>query len=207
MKKLLYLAIALLLVFFGYRHFLAHVPPDRLRPPSRGNIICFGDSLTSGYGASAGMDYPSQLSRRIGLPVINAGVAGDTTASALRRLNDDVLSRSPRIVLITLGGNDLKNRFPAQQAFRNLQQIVESIQRQGALVVIGGIGIPLYGRHFAQGYQDVAEGTGAVLVPDILDGIFGHPERMSDPIHPNDRGYRRIANRFYESLPPDFWHP
>lgn len=207
MKKVLYLAFALVLLFFGYRHFLAHVPEERPRPPAAGNIICFGDSLTSGYGASPGMDYPSQLSRRLGLPVINAGVPGDTTADALKRLDADVLSRSPRIVLITLGGNDLKNRLPAETAFRNLQQIVETIQRRGALVILGGIDIPLYGRGFDDGYRKVAERTGAVLIPDILAGILGNPKRMSDPIHPDDRGYRMVADRFYESVPPDFWHP
>lgn len=207
MKKVVYFVFALVLIFFGYRHFLAHVPEERPRPPATGTIIGFGDSLTSGYGASAGMDYPSQLSRLIGLPVINAGVPGDTTADALKRLETDVLSRSPRIVLVTLGGNDLKNRISAKTAFQNLRKIVESIQRQGALVIIGGIDIPLYGRGFAEGYRSLAEQTGAVLIPDILDGVLGNSKRMSDPIHPNDLGYRMIANRFYQSVPPDFWHP
>ena len=55
-------------------------------------IICFGDSLTYGTGASRGMDYPSQLSKMISRPVINAGVSGDTTARALQRLERDVLA-------------------------------------------------------------------------------------------------------------------
>jgi lysophospholipase L1-like esterase len=55
------------------------------------------------------MDYPAQLSRMIAKPIINAGAPGDTTASALKRLQRDVLARSPDMVLITLGGNDLKN--------------------------------------------------------------------------------------------------
>jgi len=207
MKKLFYVLFALALAFFGYRHFLAHMPEERPRPPSDGNIICFGDSLTSGYGASAGMDYPSQLSRLIGAPAINAGVPGDTTSTALRRLDADVLSRSPRIVLITLGGNDLKNRRPAETTFQNLERIVTAIQRQRALVIIGGIDIGPYGRGFVQGYRTVAQRTGAVLVPDILEDIIGNPKRMSDPIHPNDIGYRIIAERFYQSIPAEFWQP
>ena len=68
------------------------------------NIICFGDSLTYGTGAPRDKSYPAQLSDMIGQPVINAGVLGDTTTRALERLEEDVLSQSPRIVLITLGG-------------------------------------------------------------------------------------------------------
>jgi lysophospholipase L1-like esterase len=165
------------------------------------NIICFGDSLTSGYGALTGKDYPAQLSRLLGRPVINAGVAGDTTGRALQRLEQDVLSRSPRIVLITLGGNDLKNRIARETAFDNLKRIVESIQDAGALVIVGGIDLPLFGRGFGKGYENVVDETGAILVPDILEGIFGNQRLMSDPIHPNDDGYALMARRFYEAIP------
>src|SRR5205807_8523479 len=74
---------------------------------SRGtNIIAFGDSLTAGYGAQPGEDYPTRLSRLIDKPVINAGVSGDTTDMALARIDADVLSRGPRIVIVGLGGNE-----------------------------------------------------------------------------------------------------
>src|SRR5438034_3864710 len=63
---------------------------------SRGaGVIAFGDSLTAGYGAQQGEDYPSRLSSLIGTAVINAGVSGDTTESALARLDNDVLTRGP----------------------------------------------------------------------------------------------------------------
>ncbi len=104
-------------MIFGYRHFL-YQPPIKNTGRQARSIVCFGDSLTYGTGASLGMDYPSQLSRLIGKPVINAGIPGDTTATALSRLDRDVLGRSPRIVLITLGGNDLKNRQDRDRAFR-----------------------------------------------------------------------------------------
>ena len=120
------IALAVILaVYFGYRHFIYHPPVKNARPTGE-SIICFGDSLTYGTGASQGMDYPSQLSRLIGRPVINAGIPGDTTATALARLDRDVLSLSPRIVLITLGGNDLKNRqfrdrgLPEPQEYHHL---------------------------------------------------------------------------------------
>lgn len=148
------------------------------------------------------MDYPSQLSRIIGKPVINAGVPGDTTTTALARLEKEVLSKSPRIVLITLGGNDLKNQVPKEEAFKNLQKIIQSIQDYGALVVVGGIDIPLYGRGFGDAYGEVCKEQGAILIPNIFKGIMKNANLMSDPIHPNDAGYTIMSQRFYEAIKP-----
>ena len=195
-------ALAVILaVYLGYRQLSPHPPVKNARPAGE-NIICFGDSLTYGTGASQGMDYPSQLSRRIGRPVINAGIPGDTTDTALARLERDVLDRSPRIVLITLGGNDLKNRQDRDRAFRNLKAIITAIQGRGALVIVGGLDVPVWGRGFQEQYRKVCEETGAVLVPDILKGLLGNPGKMSDAIHPNDAGYGIMAGYFYEAIKP-----
>lgn len=167
---------------------------------SAGIIICFGDSLTFGTGASKGMDYPSQLAKIIGRQVINKGLPGDTTASALLRLKSDVLSKRPDIVLITLGGNDLKNGVSREIAFGNLKQIVQTIQKQGARVIIGGLSFPGMDRGFGKGYEDLAQQTGALLIPDIFTAIAGNPVLMSDPIHPNNSGYRIIARRFSTAI-------
>jgi len=163
-------------------------------------IICFGDSLTAGIGAGSGMDYPAQLAKLIGKPVINRGISGDTTATALRRLNRDVLSAKPDVVLITLGGNDLKNGIAKKNVFNNLKYIVETIQKQGARVIIGGLKFPGRDQGFGQGYEDLAQQTGATLIPNIFDGIIDNPKLMSDPIHPNADGYGIIARRFYTAL-------
>ena len=196
------IALAIVLaVYLGTLHFCP-APPVKNPRPAGENIICFGDSLTHGTGASQGMDYPSQLSRLIGRPVINAGIPGDTTSTALARLERDVLDRSPRIVLITLGGNDLKNRRDRDQAFRNLRAIITAIQGRGALVIVGGLDVPLWGRGFQEQYKKVCEETGAVLVPDTLKGLLGNPEKMSDAIHPNDTGYGIMAGYFFEAIKP-----
>ena len=170
------------------------------KPSNTGIIICFGDSLTFGTGASKGMDYPSQLAKMIGRPVINKGIPGDTTSRALWRLKRDVLSKNPDIVLITLGGNDLKNGVSKDIAFSNLKQIVQTIQDQGAKVIIGGLRFPGMDRGFAKGYEDLAKHTGALLIPDIFSGIVDNPGLMSDPIHPNNSGYRVIAQRFSNAI-------
>ena len=191
-----------LLVFAAHRLFSTPSPDIRNSNPVSSVVVCFGDSLTAGYGASRGNDYPSQLSKLLGRPVINAGVSGDTTRDALERLEKDVLSKEPGIVFITLGGNDLKNRSPADEAFGNLSLIIQEIQGVGAMVVLGGIDIPLYGRGFGDRYRELASRTGAVLVPNVLHGIIGNRKLMSDPIHPNDAGYEIIARMFYDAVKP-----
>jgi acyl-CoA thioesterase-1 len=146
------------------------------------------------------MDYPSQLAKMLGRPVINKGVPGDTTSSALLRLKADVLSQDPDIVLITLGANDLINGVPKDIAFSNLKQIVQTIQNQGARVIIGGLSFPRIDRGFGKGFKDLSRQTGALPIPDIFTAIADNPVLMSDPIHPNNTGYRIIARRFSDVI-------
>ncbi len=199
LKKTLYIALGAVILFLGYRILFTSLPGKKTEIRNR-TIICFGDSLTYGTGAGQDMDYPSQLSAMIGKPVINAGVSGDTTARALQRLERDVLAKFPDLVLITLGGNDLKNGVARKVAFDNLKTIVESIQETGARVIIGGLRFPLRDRGFGRAYQELADETGAVLIPNIFKGIMGNRQLMSDPIHPNDAGYKIIAERFHAAI-------
>ena len=94
--------------------------PAPARPTSGERIIAFGDSLVQGVGASPGHDIVSVLSRRLGVPIVNAGRSGDTTGAALTRLDSAVLSRNPRIVIVLLGGNDMLRRVPRATTFDNL---------------------------------------------------------------------------------------
>ena len=93
-------------------------------------LVAFGDSLTSGYQMGAGESYPEQLSARIGRPILNRGVSGDSTAEGLARLERDVLGESPRIVIVGLGANDMLRRQPIDPAFANLRAIVDRIHAQ-----------------------------------------------------------------------------
>ena len=165
------------------------------RPTAGTNIIAFGDSLVSGRGASPGNDFSSVLSRRLGRTIVNAGRSGDTTASALSRLDADVLSRSPRVVIVVLGGNDLLRRVPREQTLANLAEIVERIRERGAAVVLVGLGVGLFSDPYSHGFQEIARRTSSAFVPDVLDGIVGDNSRMSDSIHPNDAGYQIMADR------------
>jgi lysophospholipase L1-like esterase len=163
---------------------------------SRGaNVIAFGDSLTAGYGAAPGEDYPSALSKMIGVTVVNAGVSGDTTDGALARVQGDVLERDPRIVIVGLGGNDFLRGVPIASTEANLREIVRTIHRAGAMVVILGFRFPSLSVSYEKMYARVADEERCLLVDDLLDGILSNPSLKSDEIHPNGRGYQLMAER------------
>jgi acyl-CoA thioesterase-1 len=158
-------------------------------------IVAFGDSLTAGYGAGAGEDYPTRLASRIGGTIVNAGVSGDTTESALARIDGDVLARNPRIVIVGLGGNDFLRRVPIATTEANLREIVRRIQGAGAAVILLGFRFPSFQASYEDMYERVAKDEGCLLVPDLMDGILSDPALKSDEIHPNARGYEVMAER------------
>ena len=163
---------------------------------SRGtNVIAFGDSLTAGYGAQPGDDYPSKLSGMIGTSVINTGVSGDTTESALARIEGDVLSHDPRIVIVGLGGNDFLQGVPIATTERNLRSAIRAIHGAGAMVVVLGFRFPSLSSDYERMYVNVARDERCLLIPDLLHGILADPSMKSDEIHPNARGYELMAER------------
>jgi len=174
--------------------------PGAARPTSGQGIVVFGDSLVAGRGARTGEDFVSVLSRRLGTTIVNAGESGDTTGAALARLERDVLALNPRIVVVLLGGNDYLRRVPIKQTFSNLDSIVNQVRERGAAVVLVGVAVGLMSDPYREEYQALAERRSAGLVPDILGGIIGHANLMSDSIHPNERGYAIIADRLEPML-------
>jgi lysophospholipase L1-like esterase len=163
---------------------------------SRGtNIIAFGDSLTAGFGAGAGDDYPSKLSKRLGMPIINAGVSGDTTESALARIDDDVVSKDARIVIVGLGGNDYLRSEPIATTETNLRTIVKRIQGARAMVILLGFRFPSMNANYEAMYERIAKDERCLLIPNVLHGILTDQSLKSDAIHPNARGYELMAER------------
>lgn len=167
-----------------------------------GPIVAFGDSLTQGVGANEGETYPELLARMIGKPVINAGVGGNTIFDGERRLERDVLSRKPGIVIVLLGGNDILQRKDMKTSFESLERIVRRIQENGALVALVGIKVITPFGGVGGQYHDLARRTGCVYVGDILNGIFLDRSLMSDQIHPNSKGYAIMAERIAKGLRP-----
>jgi acyl-CoA thioesterase I len=177
--------------------------PVRNSPAREGPIVAFGDSLTAGYGTRPPHSYPAQLSRLLRNTVINAGANGDTAEQGLQRIDADVLSHEPAVVIIGFGGNDLMQRRATEQCFACQEQMIERIQATGALTLLLGIrGSWLYGIDFHTPFRELAIKTGSLLVPCVLDSIWGVPWRMHDAAHPNVAGYRIIAQRIAAVLRP-----
>ncbi len=170
-------------------------------PTARGDWIAFGDSLTEGYGANEGGDYPSQLAKRLRVKIRNLGVAGNTTADGFARL-DQAAQLQPRVVLLCLGGNDALRSVPPEETFANLARMIDRFHQAGSFVVLLGVRSTGLSDKNAKRFEQLAKARRVLLVPNILDGILFTPSLMADQIHPNDRGYTKIAERLEEILLP-----
>ena len=170
---------------------------------SKGNsIVCFGDSLTAGYGADEGQDYPSFLRQKVKLKVYNAGVSGDTTADGLVRLEQDALDKNPKIVIITLGANDFLHRVPKEQILKNMENIIDRIQKQGAMVVWATVKTGFFTDAYERDFKQLATRKHILLIADILKDIMYEPHYKYDQIHPNGAGYKFMADRIYLAIKP-----
>ena len=142
-------------------------------------VLCLGDSLTDGYELDRSQAYPARLQKKIDaldwkFKVINAGLGGDTTAAALRRL-DWLLQRRIDVLILALGGNDGLRGLPLPEIRKNLEAIIsKAIARYPEVkVVVAGMQIPPnYGRQYVQGFRalfpKVAARYRAQLIPFLL---------------------------------------
>jgi len=170
---------------------------------SRGkNIICFGDSITFGYGVNKGEDYPSALAKMIDTPIVNAGIDSDTSTEALERLKSDVLDRDPLLVIIEFCGNDFLRQIPKETTINNIKKMVEMAQGKGAMVAIVDISAGLFLTDYRAAFRDLANETGSIFIPGILSGIITNPSMKSDFLHPNANGYKVVAQRIYRAIIP-----
>ena len=201
MKRNLVVLIALGLAV-GVFIWLRSTPNYVNLPPSAdGPWVAFGDSLTEGAGATEGNNYPAVLGRQLGIEIHNAGRSGDTTSSAMQRI-EDAAGMRPRVVLLCLGGNDSLNRDSRAQLFSNLGTIIDRFHLEGSFVVLIGVrSASLRDQHGKQ-FRQLARQKKVLYVPDILKGLAFKPVYMSDAIHPNDAGYQRIAARVEKAIRP-----
>ncbi len=158
-------------------------------------IVAFGDSLTHGTGASADTAYPAVLAALSGRTVINAGVPGDTTASALQRLPGVLAEYKPRLVLLCLGGNDMLRKQPEATTENNLRLLVQTIRASGAEVVLIAVPEPRLFGGAPDFYARIANDMKLPLEDDVFNEVLKDNRLKSDPIHANAAGYRVVAER------------
>ncbi|HZD49593.1 MAG TPA: arylesterase [Silvibacterium sp.] len=175
-------------------------------------IVCFGDSITAGYGIDPGHGWPDELQERLDARgykyrVLNFGVSGDTTKDGVSRL-PQVLAAHPQIVVVEFGGNDGLRGLPITSTRANLDQIIQTLQGAGIKVALAGIVMPPqygpdYARDFRETFAVAAKKFNVPLFPFILLHVYKVPGALQeDGIHPTAKGADIIADDMYEFLKP-----
>lgn len=175
-------------------------------------VVAFGDSLTAGPGLRADETYPAFLQRRArqaGYPhvFLNAGVSGDTTADAVRRL-ETALVPAARVVIVALGANDGLQGVPIATIRHNLETIIERARSRELRVLLCGMETPpvhgwQYSVDFHRLFPDVAGRYGVPLMPFLLFDVAGNPDyNFGDRVHPNAAGMRVIAENMWPYVEP-----
>jgi len=165
---------------------LAPLPPDAV-------VLAFGDSLTFGTGARPEESYPAVLQGLIGRRVINAGVPGETTSEGRSRLAPLLDSRRPSLLLLCLGANDMIRGMDEKAAAENLGAMVRMARERGVQVVLLGVPRPALFGSPPRFFREVADELSIPYLKQAMGEALKEPALRSDPIHPNARGYRKLA--------------
>ena len=195
MRPFLFLLILISLSSFSY---------------ANSKLVVLGDSLTEGYGVAKEAAFPALLEKMLQdsgkkWTVINSGVSGSTTASAVSRMKW-IFKSKPDVVLLILGANDgLRGIAPAQSE-KNLAEAIEFAQKEKVKVILGGLYMPpnygaVYTNQFKKTYDNLAQKYKVTLIPFILDKVAGDPKyNLADGIHPNEAGHKVIAEHIFQTL-------
>ncbi len=170
-------------------------------------VVFLGDSLTAGYGLADGQAFPEKTilvldEEGIDVDAINAGVSGDTTASARARFEFSIGMPPPDILVLAIGANDFLSGVDPARTRANLAAMIEAAQAKGVHVLLAGIGARSVGmdqreQSYAAIYPELAEIYGVALYPNLLDGLEASPQFLqSDGLHPNADGTTEMASRF-----------
>src|SRR3954467_3313146 len=206
--------LALLVACGGERpaHLTGDPPP---RPDGeRGRVVFLGTSLTAGLGLDPANAYPGLIQAKIdsaGLPytAVNAGVSGETSAGALRRI-DWLLQQPVAVLVIETGANDALRGLNVDTMTANIQGIIDRARKLNPPPTIVLVGMrappnlgPDYVRRFRAVFPALAENNKIPLVPFLLDGVAGRPSlNQGDMIHPTAPGQRIMAETVWRVLGP-----
>ncbi len=163
-------------------------------------IMAFGDSLTYGTGAKEDESYPAVLAQLVGQRVIRSGVPGEVTAQGLSRLPDAIAEHRPDLIIVCLGGNDMLRKVSEAEIKANLHAIIKAIKARGIAVVLIGVPRPALLAGPPEFYGELAEEFGIPYESSVVKDVLHSPDMKSDAIHPNARGYRRMAEAVAELL-------
>ena len=189
--------------------------PAVVQPKSEEKVIlCFGNSLTAGYGLEQEQAYPAKLGLKLNnlgynYRVINSGVSGETTAGGLGRL-DWVLREKIEVFILELGANDGLRGVSTVETKKNLSAIILRVKAKypAVKVVLAGMKVPPnmgddYEDSFESVFPSVAKETAANLIPFFLEDVAGIPSlNQPDGIHPTKDGVVIVVNNVLNVLLP-----
>lgn len=199
-RRWLATAAALLLAGCGRR------TPPLAALPAGATVLALGDSLTHGTGAAPAESYPSRLAELTGWQLINAGVPGDTTAQARERLAALLAEHRPRLVLLSIGGNDFLRQRPEAETRANLAAMLEAVAATGAQVVLVAVPRPAVMAALLRSLDDhpLYEALAAEHRVPLLAGgwaaVLSDPTLRADRVHANAAGYARFARELHAFL-------
>ena len=166
--------------------------------PPGSTVLALGDSLTFGTGASAETSYPTVLAGLTGWNVVNAGVSGDTSAQALARLPALLAEHQPKLVIVSIGGNDFLRKLPESDTRTHVHAICKQSLAAGAQVLL--VAVPRATVAAALGqmtdhalYAEVAEDLKIPLQREAWGEVLAQPDLRADAVHANARGYAQFA--------------
>ncbi len=173
-------------------------------------IVALGDSLTSGHGIGAAQAFPVFLQAEVAAAgynyqVVNAGISGDTSTGALRRLSQ-ALRGDVRVLIVAIGANDGLRGVPVATLKSNLTRIIETAHGRGISVVLCGMEtLPTHGQAYSIAFHNVFPELAArfqvSFVPFLLQHVITNPAMLlPDRAHPNPAGARRIAENVWPYL-------
>ncbi len=176
-------------------------------------LVCYGDSITAGYGlASPDQSYPAALQRQLDklgyrYQVINKGTSGATTKDAVANLRS-ILALHPTVAIVEFGGNDGLRGLPPDQTRNNLDSVITALVSAHIKVLLAGITLPPnYGADyisaFNQVFRDLAANHRVAFVPMIYKDLVHVPGTIqADGIHPTAKGGEIIAGTLVPALRP-----
>lgn len=181
---------------------------------SKVSVLFFGTSLTAGYGLDPGLDFPTLIGKKsestpTPIVAVNAGLSGETSAGAVRRI-EWALRKPVDIVVVETGGNDALRALEPDSLEANVDAVVTTIKRvqPKAKILLAVMESPpnlgaRYNERFRNAYSNVAKKENVTLVPFLLDKVAGHAElNQSDGVHPNEKGERIVADNVWKALEP-----
>jgi len=190
----------------------AALPQPPARDDHRPLVVCFGDSLTAGYGTDPGQSYPDYLqadldARGYQYRVVNEGISGNTTKDGVDRVAS-VVAMHPAVVVVEFGGNDGLRGLPIEDSRANLDKIVRTLTSSGTKVVLAGITLPPdygpdYIKQFDDTYTVLAKRYKVPLLPFLLRGVFGIEGMMqADRTHATAQGNEVVARNVLPLITP-----